>query len=192
MSSSSSSSVAQGHEHVKHRTEPLKGASYSTQLLLQMLCGAGAGAVTKTCIAPLERVKILLQLQAMQNSNKYKGLVGTVRMVLKEEGFLALWKGNSANVLRVIPVYALKFAFNDFFKNLARGGQDAASRPDSSLTTTELMIAGTTAGLFQQCVTYPLETIRTRLSLGVGFDLQYKGIVDCARSMVRTEGFTSL
>ena len=32
-------------------------------LVAQMACGAGSGAITKTAIAPLERVKILMQLQ---------------------------------------------------------------------------------------------------------------------------------
>jgi hypothetical protein len=40
--------------------------------------------------------------------------------VHKEEGFRGLYKGNGANVVRVIPTYALKFAFNDTFKDMLR------------------------------------------------------------------------
>ena len=46
------------------------------------IAGAGSGMTTKTCVAPLERVKILLQIQAMKGysgeSAKYRGVLGTV------------------------------------------------------------------------------------------------------------------
>jgi hypothetical protein len=91
-----------------------------------------------------------------------------------------------ANVLRVIPVYGLKFAFNDTFKSLVAGPGK------KRLTTSELLWVGTLAGLFQTVLTYPLETVRTRLSLGVGQGVAYKGIVDCVRQMIRTEGLSSM
>ena len=86
-----------------------------------MLAGAGAGAITKTSIAPLERIKILFQIQGMKKdgigeNRQYKNVFQASSKILNEEGFLAFYKGNGANVLRVIPVYALKFAFNDAFK----------------------------------------------------------------------------
>ena len=45
----------------------------------QVLCGAGAGAFTKTTTAPLERIKILYQLQGMQaegvgKNRKYRNI----------------------------------------------------------------------------------------------------------------------
>ena len=62
-----------------------------------MAAGACAGTVTKTATAPLDRIKVLLQVQAMSPdekvATKYNGIVGSVRQVLAEEGFLALWRG---------------------------------------------------------------------------------------------------
>jgi hypothetical protein len=54
--------------------------------------------------------------------------------------------------------------------------------------------AGTLAGLVQQCTTLPMEVIRTRLSVGAALNppMVYKGIFDCARSIVATEGILSL
>ncbi len=88
--------------------------------------------------------------------------------------------------MRVIPVYGLKFGFNDFFKHLVHG--DSSSK----MTAGELLAVGTIAGLVQTILTYPLETVRTRLSLGVGQGVQYNGIVDCFRQMIKTEGPSSL
>jgi len=152
-------------------------------MALQLVAGGVSGAVTKTLTAPLERVKILLQLQGMKQSGKYKNIRHTLRTIVVEEGWIGLFRGNGANVLRVIPVYALKFSFNDTFKNLVRKSKD------EQLSVSQLMVAGTLAGLFQTCVTYPLETIRTRLTLGTGLGSQYSGIADVARATFRHEGF---
>ena len=92
-----------------------------------------------------------------------------------------------ANVLRVIPVYGLKFAFNDTFKTLVAGPEKKKLGP------ADLMWIGTLAGLFQTIVTYPLELIRTRLTLGVEQGgIQYKGIIDCVRQVLRSEGVPGL
>lgn len=131
--------------------------------------------VTKTCIAPLERAKILLQIQVSgppisalahlprlcplrvpdravaapddptaqamrgESTRKYVGTWGTMSTVVGEEGVAGLWKGNGANVLRVMPVYALKFAFNDTFKALVAGDSTAP------LSFAQLMASGTMA-----------------------------------------------
>lgn len=159
-------------------------------MLLQMAAGAGAGAITKTAVAPLERLKILFQVQDMSEATKrkYTSIRQALGLVVQEEGIGGLYKGNGANVLRVIPVYALKFAFNDTFKALV-GGKDA-----DTMGFSQLMLSGSLAGLNQQLITYPLEVIRTRLSLsGMGLmSDQYTGIANCAVTIVRKEGIAGL
>ncbi len=76
--------------------------SHQQLLLLQMAAGAFSGAVTKTATAPLERIKIIFQIQGMGKDDllkpKYTGILQTVALVTREEGPLALWKGNGAYV----------------------------------------------------------------------------------------------
>lgn len=155
-----------------------------------LFAGAGSGAITKTAIAPLERIKILFQIQGMhpELKLKYHGIVQTGVTVVKEEGLRALYKGNGANVLRIVPTYALKFAFNDTFKNMVR--KPGQKQP---LSFMQMMGAGTAAGLTQITITYPLEVVRTRLCLSEGMrqGAQYNGIIDCARTTLRTEGVRS-
>lgn len=170
------------------------------RMVLELFAGGFSGIVTKTSTAPLERVKILLQLQGMALKQrqpaastappalKYRGIWHTLMTTLQEEGLRGWFKGNGANVVRVIPVYALKFAFNDTFKDLFRG----RNSPGQKLTFTQLMASGTLAGLFQQVCTYPLETIRTRLTMGSLSPHQYAGITDCLTKTVRDEGVRGL
>jgi len=155
-----------------------------------LLAGASAGAVTKTSVAPLERVKILFQIQDMHLKTasglpKYTGISQTLRTIFKEEGVVGLYRGNAANCVRIIPVYALKFTFNDTYKNLVRRpGQDV-----KDLSFGQMMTAGCFAGLCQTVITYPLEVVRTRLSLSSAMGgNQYTGIYQCALTTVRQEG----
>lgn len=122
-----------------------------------------------------------------QQPGRFSGIPSSLRLIYVEGGVLGFFRGNGANVVRVMPVHALKFGLNDFFKDLF-GFLETTSR------TWQLVLAGTCAGLFQQTATMPLEVVRTRLSVGMALrpPMQYSGIVDCGRSIVRTEGWTGL
>jgi len=171
--------------------QDVKDAVDFEKRMRQLAAGAGSGAFTKTSIAPLERVKILLQIQGMHSklAPKYNGIVSTLTTVVREEGVLALYKGNGANVLRIIPTYALKFSFNDTFKDLVK-----KETTRKKLTFQELIFSGSLAGLFQITMTYPLELIRTRLTLSEGMKqgARFEGIFDCAKKTVQVEGWGAL
>ena len=49
---------------------------------------------------------------------KYDGIMDCARRVSSEQGNLAFWRGNLANVLRYFPTQALNFAFKDLYKNI--------------------------------------------------------------------------
>ncbi|MDC3321154.1 hypothetical protein OAV88_00975 [bacterium] len=178
------------------KNRPNNKKSKSPSMFRLLAAGAGAGATTKTCVAPLERIKILFQIQGMMvpksskskssQGGKYQNIGHAFRRIYQEEGVLSFWKGNGTNVLRVIPVYALKFGFNDKFKAIVR-------RPNQKkLDISQLIVSGTMAGLFQACITYPLETVRTRLTLGRTMGAHYDGIVHCFATTVRVEGVRGL
>eukprot|EP00939_MAST-03C_sp_MAST-3C-sp1_P001768 g1768.t1 len=157
----------------------------------KMIAGALTGVVTKSSTAPLERVKILIQTQSMARSasSPVGGVLPMLRRVVRQDGALALWRGNGANCIRVVPVYALKFTMNDVFRDLVR---DQPDQKDEELSTAQLMACGTLAGLFQQGMTFPFEFVRTRLSLQMGSQKYYNGFWDCIAKTIRQEGPLSL
>ena len=75
---------------------------------------------------------------------KYLSIVQSLQRVVAEEGVLGLYRGNMANVVRVVPTYGFKFAFNDWFRDVVAPG---VAKP----TTLQLMASGTLAGLSQVC-----------------------------------------
>ncbi|KAK1031076.1 ADP/ATP carrier protein, partial [Friedmanniomyces endolithicus] len=90
--------------------------------LVDFLMGGVSAAVSKTAAAPIERVKLLIQnqdemIKAGRLSHKYDGIADCFRRTTADEGIVALWRGNTANVIRYFPTQALNFAFRDTFKS---------------------------------------------------------------------------
>ena len=69
------------------------------------LAGGAAGAVARTTTAPLDRIKLLFQVQAVPSAGTgsataYTGVGQAFRQILAEEGVRAFWKGNGLNIIR--------------------------------------------------------------------------------------------
>lgn len=86
-----------------------------------MVAGAVMGGAVHTVVAPIERVKLLLQTQegnpALLSASgngvhrkRFKGFVDCVGRTVREEGFISLWRGNGTGVLRHYPSVALNFS----------------------------------------------------------------------------------
>ncbi len=94
----------------------------SKDFMLDFVAGGISAAVSKTVVAPLERVKILLQIQDAQKfipkDQRYAGIVDCFSRVYKEQGALSFWRGNVVNVVRYFPTQALNFAFKDIYKKM--------------------------------------------------------------------------
>ncbi|XP_036417454.1 calcium-binding mitochondrial carrier protein SCaMC-1-like [Colossoma macropomum] len=143
----------------------------------QLVAGAAAGAVSRTGTAPLDRIKVFMQVHASK-SNRI-GLLGGFRRMLREGGVTSLWRGNGLNVLKMAPETAIKFmAYEQYKKFLASEGDQ--------IETAQRFMAGSLAGATAQTAIYPLEVMKTRLTLrSTG---QYSGMLDCARSILQREG----
>lgn len=57
-------------------------------------------------------------LRSGRLDRKYNGIADCFRRTAADEGFVSLWKGNTANVIRYFPTQALNFAFRDKFKKM--------------------------------------------------------------------------
>jgi solute carrier family 25 (mitochondrial adenine nucleotide translocator), member 4/5/6/31 len=93
--------------------------------LKDFLLGGVAGVLSKTAVAPIERVKLLLQVQdgskqMLYANKKYKGIGDCVKSVYKEQGFWSFWRGNWANVVRYFPTQAINLACKDQYKKVCK------------------------------------------------------------------------
>ncbi|KAG7239943.1 hypothetical protein INR49_028138 [Caranx melampygus] len=143
----------------------------------QLTAGAMAGAVSRTGTAPLDRMKVFMQVHASK-SNKIS-LVGGFKQMLKEGGVASLWRGNGINVLKIAPETAIKFMAYEQYKKLL------SSEP-GKVKTHERFMAGSLAGATAQTAIYPMEVMKTRLTLRKTG--QYSGMFDCAKKILKKEG----
>eukprot|EP00871_Galdieria_phlegrea_P003222 jgi/Galph1/3900/GphlegSOOS_G2558.1 len=161
-----------------------------------LLFGGMAGGISKTIVAPLERVKLLLQVQAsntqIPEEKRYKGIVDCIRRVPKEQGFLSLWRGNMANVLRYFPTQGLNFAFKDKYRAMFLEGVDKDKQFWRYFAGN--LAAGGAAGATSLFVVYPMDFARTRMGVDVGRgdSRLYTGMVDCISKIAKTDGVLGL
>ncbi|KAJ8277966.1 hypothetical protein GJAV_G00082220 [Gymnothorax javanicus] len=143
----------------------------------QLLSGAMAGAVSRTGTAPLDRMKVFMQVHSTK-ANKIS-LVGGFKLLLDEGGMTSLWRGNGANVLKIAPETAIKFMAYEQYKKLL-------ASESGKVKTHERFIAGSLAGATAQTAIYPMEVMKTRLTLRKTG--QYSGMFDCAKKILQREG----
>ncbi|CAB3226477.1 unnamed protein product [Arctia plantaginis] len=142
-----------------------------------LLAGGIAGAVSRTCTAPLDRLKVFLQVnQNRENMRK------CLNKMIGEGGITGMWRGNGINVIKIAPESALKFAAYEQVKRLIKGEKTK----NGPLEIHERFVAGATAGAISQTVIYPLEVLKTRLALRKTG--QYSGIADAAKKIYAREG----
>jgi len=160
------------------------------------LAGGIAAAISKTAVAPIERVKLLLQVQAASKQiaadQQYKGMVDCFVRIPKEQGFAAYWRGNLANVIRYFPTQALNFAFKDKYKQIFLGGVDKNTQFWRFFAGN--LASGGAAGATSLCFVYPLDFARTRLGADVGKTgkREFKGLGDCLVKIFKADGITGL
>lgn len=148
----------------------------------QLMAGAVAGCVARTGTAPLDRLKVFRQVHS---SSFFSGNVRSgFQYMLKEGGLLSLWRGNGVNVLKIAPETAIKFAAYEQIKHMMRG-----SNQSRTLRIYERFLAGSLAGATAQTAIYPMEVLKTRLTLRKTG--QFSGMADCAKQMLQKEGVSS-
>jgi len=172
------------------------GLTDPISFLKDFAAGGISAAISKTAVAPIERVKLLLQVQHISKQiapeNQYKGMVDCFVRIPKEQGFLSYWRGNFANVIRYFPTQALNFAFKDKYKQVFLGGVDKNTQFMRYFLGN--LASGGAAGATSLCFVYPLDFARTRLAADVGKASvrEFNGLGDCLSKIFKSDGLSGL
>jgi len=139
--------------------------------------GAIAGGVSRTCASPFEVVKIYHQTKKYTQND----ILGCMRFIQNTKGWKGFFKGNGANMYRVIPNYALNFLFFDQIKDYTKmviPHKDVAN-----------LVTGSVSGALSISTVYPLETIRTYMTMDKE---RYPKISSTFHDIIRRNGVRGL
>jgi len=178
------------HGEVK---KPAEKKSKAEQLASDLLVGGTIGAISKTIMAPVERVKLLMQTQDSNPAvlrgevQRYTSIGNCFSRVYSEQGTAAFWRGNLVNCLRYAPQQGSALAFNDMINNMF---PIYNSNTDFWKSFGSKLFSGGLAGAIANTICYPFDFARTRLASDLKSGKpQFKGISDCIVTTVKKPGY---
>lgn len=156
--------------------------------LRSALAGGIAGGVAKTAVAPLERIKILFQTQNREFtrfSGSWRGVYKALEHIVRTQGFLALYRGNSLTLSRAVPHAALGYTVYDSASKILMPTA-------SDQTSFRRLIAGSIAGVSALPITYPFELVRVRMAVATQHSSLQPTLLTLIRSIYKEHLHTPL
>jgi solute carrier family 25 thiamine pyrophosphate transporter 19 len=142
-------------DHRKTMTTDPGAQRRTTSPAVTAIAGGVAGLTSRFVIAPLDVIKIRLQLQTRPGTT-YRGAFHTGKTIVAQEGLTALWKGNIPAELLYVSYSMVQFVAYRKAHILLQQAQVPPSY--------RLFLAGAMAGTCASLITYPLDLLRTRFA----------------------------
>ncbi|CAL9109651.1 unnamed protein product [Musa acuminata var. zebrina] len=157
-----------------------EGISKHVNASKYLIAGGLAGAASRTVTAPLDRLKVVLQVRTTQAR-----IMPAIKDIWRDGRFLGFFRGNGLNVMKVAPESAIKFYTFEMLKDFI---VTAKGEEKSDIGASGRLIAGGLAGAVAQTAIYPLDLVKTRLQTYAcegGIDLStYETLKDMSRTYI--------
>lgn len=167
-------------------------------IILSFFFGGIGTSFLKTMIAPIGRVKIVLQTQDVHRNirdnsiDKYKGIIDCFKRIVTEEGFFKLYRGNIPNILIYFPSQAINFCL---YGTLRKWICPYNAKKDPLKFLVGSIMSGGVAGCFALGLSYPLDFARIRLGADISDGKEkrrFKGMIDCLKKVYKIDGFSGV
>ncbi|XP_037956574.1 mitochondrial thiamine pyrophosphate carrier-like [Teleopsis dalmanni] len=162
----------------------------------QAVSGALSGCLTRTLTQPFDVLKIRFQLQleplkTSKNSNilissKYTSLLQASRLIYKEEGIKAFWKGHNSGQMMSIT-YAL-IQFWSYEQIRLKGSQTTWFKDHTHVSN---FVSGGLAGCIATTISMPFDIVRTRV-IAQDHNVPYRNVMNTLSVILRDEGVRGL
>lgn len=164
--------------------EYLKQNVFTTQSVVNTtIAGATAGALEGLLIhTPVENMKVKLIHDRFQPTPQYRNMFHGIYRVTKDKGFKGISSGAGVTMFKEGSNHAIRFPlfmglqqlFNPYFNN----------------NVVRDLVTGSMTGILCVALNQPLDVIKTNVQ-GLNSH-KYNGAIDCAKQILRKEGFTGL
>ncbi|XP_031231086.1 calcium-binding mitochondrial carrier protein SCaMC-1-like isoform X5 [Mastomys coucha] len=153
------------------------------------LVAAGiASVITRTCTAPLDRMKVMMQViktrLILGKTGEYSGIIDCFRKLLKREGIQAFSKGYVPNLLSIIPYAGLQLTIFELLKNY---WLEHYARNSVNPGIAIVMGCSIVSHTFGQLASFPLNLVRTRMQAVIR-ERETKSMVQLIREIYTKEG----
>lgn len=148
-------------------------------ILADLVVVGVSGALSKVLFAPLERVKLLLQVEkSLPHLTKpFSSAVDCFRQIIDLQGFRSLWWGVSIGCLRFLPVTLFRFYLSKYLPS-----------ETSKSSLVEKILIGGLGAISRSLVAAPIDTVYANMAADVApRQSKYSGIVDCFAKLCRVE-----
>ncbi|XP_049426808.1 mitoferrin-2-like [Epinephelus fuscoguttatus] len=153
-----------------------QGAATSTH----MLAGAVAGIMEHCLMYPIDCVKTRMQSLHPEPGARYRNVMDALRQIVRTEGVWRPIRGVNVLAVGAGPAHALYFAC---YEKIKFSLSDAIHPGANSHFANGL--AGCMATVLHDATMNPAEVVKQRMQM---FNSPYRGVIDCVRSLWRTDG----
>lgn len=148
----------------------------------KLLAGLGAGvAEAVLAVTPMETVKVKFINDQRSAKPQYKGFFHGVSTIIKQEGFMGVYKGLTATIIKQGSNQAIRFYVMESLKDIYKG-------EDKQKPVPKMVVGafGAVAGAASVFGNTPVDVVKTRMQ---GLEAaKYKNTFDCACKIWKNEG----
>ncbi|XP_074527412.1 mitoferrin-1 [Halichoeres trimaculatus] len=145
-----------------------------------MTAGAVAGILEHTVMYPVDSVKTRMQSLQPDPKAEYRSVYEALKRIIRTEGVFRPLRGLNITMMGAGPAHALYFAC---YERVKRSLSDVIQSGGNSHLANG--VAGSVATVLHDAVMNPAEVIKQRMQM---YNSPYRGLMDCVRTVTRTEG----
>jgi hypothetical protein len=132
-----------------------------------------------------------MQLQGeLGKAPKYTSALRAFPTIVREEGFLALYKGVQPALLRQATYGSLRIGLYEPVKSLLGTTNPSGLRSDGSPSLLNKILAGVASGAIGSAICNPTDVVKVRMQAAHG--ARYRGVADAFTTIYKLEGFRGL
>lgn len=158
-------------------------------VLNRAFAGSGAAVFSSFALCPTELVKCRLQAQHQMNvmagkTGAKSGVVQVTMQIIREDGFLGLFRGMTSTLVREVPGYF--FFFGGY--ELSRYLLTPKGKTVDDLGAVHLIFCGGIAGVSLWIAVFPADVIKSRIQILTQGSDKVPGFFETMFQIVRNEG----
>jgi len=172
-------------DSIKAALKTPKEASYATKLAANVASGGLAGSLSLTVVYSLDfaRTRLANDAKGKDGKRQYNGLIDVYKKTLASDGIGGLYRGFVISCVGIFIYRGLYFGLYDTLKPMVLG-------PDAGVFVSFLL--GWVVTVVSGLASYPIDTVRRRMMMTSGGAVKYNGSIDCAKQILKNEGFMSM